>query len=725
MNNMTRPGASTGLDQQRRAVRRNPNDANAHALLGLALLQQRELEEGVACLQRALRLDRGIRDLQAVLAPALMELGRHDEAAETYRAALRHQDSPDLHQDLSVALLGAGRKEEAEASARRAVELSPDTPAFLLTLASALHAQGKAEETVAALGQALALDPEQPNVHMDLGEQLLRLKRFDEATGHYEAVLAARPDSIKALKGLGICHDNLKRHKEAVACFEGALAQTPEDVHTLINLSNALRSSNDLGASLTVLRRAEALAPDDQAVLRGLLHTSFSIGEWEEALRLARSVYETHPSPETHSAFLFILSHCTFDPDELTREHVGFGTRWEAPLAALRQPHANLPDPQRPLKIGFVSADLRNHAVASFIMPIFEVLKDSTQLQLFAYHNHLSEDPVSDRLRACTAGWRNIRELDDEAAERLIREDGIDILIDLSGHSALNRLPLFARRPAPVQATWIGYAGTTGMQAMDYILCDQFLVPEGRYENQFTEQIVRLPLGTPFMPEVNAPPVSPLPAKRNGYLTFGSFHRASKLSRHVIAQWAKLLHAIPDSRILLGGMQAGIDDVMLGWFDDEGIARERLLLRPRAPLYEYLKQHDDVDICLCPFPYGGSTTIGHALWMGVPTLATVGATNPSHSPAPFLTHLGLNSFFTEDEETYVRLGLFLSQNLDALAAMRATMRERFLKSMLGYPGVTAAAMELGLRQMWARWCAGEPAAPIRVRLSDLVPEAQQ
>ncbi|RZA32807.1 MAG: tetratricopeptide repeat protein [Lysobacteraceae bacterium] len=725
MNNMTRPGASNGLDQQRRAVRRNPNDAAAHALLGLALLKGRELEEGVACLQRALRLDRGIRDLQAVLAPALLELGRNAEAAEAYRAALRHQETPDLHQDLGIALLRAGCNDEAEASARRAVELAPGTPRFLLTLASTLHAQDKVEETVAVLEQALALDPGQPDVHLDLGEQLLRLKRHADAAGHYQAVLAVRPDNIKALGGHGVCHDNLKRHKEAIACFEAVLAQAPEDTHTLVNLSNALRNANDLGASLAALRRAEALAPDDQPMLRGLLHTCFSIGEWEEALRLARRVFETHPSPETHSAFLFILSHCTFDPDELTREHFAYGTRWETPLAALRPPHANLPDPQRPLRIGFVSADLRNHAVASFIMPIFEVLKDSAQLALFAYHNHASEDPVSDRLRACTAGWRSIVNLDDDAAERLIREDGIDILIDLSGHSAMNRLPLFARRPAPVQATWIGYAGTTGLRAMDYILCDQFLVPEGRYEDQFTEQIVRLPLGTPFMPEPGAPPVSPLPAQRNGYLTFGSFHRASKLSRHVIAQWAKLLHAIPDSRMLLGGMQAGIDDLVIGWFEQEGIARERLLLRPRAPLYDYLKQHDDVDICLCPFPYGGSTTIGHALWMGVPTLATVGATNPSHSPGPFLTHLGLNSFFTEDEETYVKLGVFLSQNLGALAAMRASMRDRFLKSLLGYPGVTAAAMELGLRQMWARWCAGKAAAPIRVRLSDLVPEQQQ
>jgi protein O-GlcNAc transferase len=260
---------------------------------------------------------------------------------------------------------------------------------------------------------------------------------------------------------------------------------------------------------------------------------------------------------------------------------------------------------------------------------------------------------------------------------------------------------------------------------MDYLLCDRFQLPEGRYDDQFSEQIVRLPMGTPFLPEVGAPPVNSLPALSNGYITFGSFHRASKLSRPVIARWARLLHAVPDSRMLLGGIQAGIDELLIGWFEAEGIARDRLLLRPRAPTNEYMAQHHEVDICLCPFPYTGSTTIGNALWMGVPTLATVGDTNPSYAATVFMSHLGLNTFITEDEETYVRLGVFLSQNLSALAAMRATMRDRFLKSVLGYPGVAAAGLELALRRMWQRWCEGEAPAALRIELSDLIPESAE
>jgi predicted O-linked N-acetylglucosamine transferase (SPINDLY family) len=277
-----------------------------------------------------------------------------------------------------------------------------------------------------------------------------------------------------------------------------------------------------------------------------------------------------------------------------------------------------------------------------------------------------------------------------------------------------------------VQASWIGYAGTTGLQAMDYYLSDQFALPEGRYDDQFTEQIVRLPLGALFTAGANAPALGPLPAASNGYLTFGSFHRANKLSRRVIALWAQLLRGVPDAKMLLGGLRDGDEDTLLHWFDGEGIDRSRLILRQRATLAAYQQQHHEVDICLSPFPYTGSTTLLHALWMGVPTLTTVGPTNPSHAIASALAHMGLSSFIADDEASYVRLGMFLSQNLPVLAQLRAGMRERFASSLLGYPGLASAGFEHALRLMWQRWCDALPPAPLRVRLADLtLPDEQQ
>jgi predicted O-linked N-acetylglucosamine transferase (SPINDLY family) len=720
----TAPGA-TELDQHRRAVRLNPRDANAHALLGLALLRQRELAEGVAGLRRALELNPKVKGLHAVLAAALFELEQFEEAAAAYRQALRFQDAADLHQGLADALLRLGRAGEAEPSARQATELAPNDTGVLLTLASVLHAERRNEDLIAVLQRVLALEPDNIDARYDLGHLLYGQHRYAEALACHREVLVRDPAHLQARRYQALCLRGLRQGADAVAAFEDAIALAPDDAQLLADLGATLQSEGKVPQAMQALRRALALEPDNVMGLRALIHCHFTLGEWEDALRLARDAMKIDTSADAHSMLLFILSHSCLDAGELTREHFAYGERWETPLLAMRQPHANLRDPQRQLRIGIVSADLYHHAVTRFVAPVFEVLKDSPQLALYVYYNNTVEDEMTRKLRSEAAAWHPILHLDDEAAERQIRADGIDILIDLSGHSASNRLPLFARKPAPLQATWIGYAGTTGLQAMDYILCDRFLVPGGRYDSQFTEKIVDLPLGAPFLPDPGAPPVNPLPAQTNGYLTFGSFHRASKLSRGVIAQWAKLLHAVPDARMLLGGLQAGIDDVLVDWFEAEGIPRERLLLRERSNIHDYLKQHYEVDVCLSPFPYTGATTVGHALWMGVPTLTTVGATNPSHAAATFMAHLGLGTFITEDEATYVRLGVFLSQNTGALAAMRASMRDRFVKSVLGYPGVAAAGLELALRKMWRRWCEGEAPARLRVDLSELSPESAE
>jgi predicted O-linked N-acetylglucosamine transferase (SPINDLY family) len=723
MNAVLQPVQAAELEQQRRVLRLNPRDANAHALLGVTLLRHGQVEDGAASLVRALELNPKLRGLHGILGAAYAELQRDADAAAYYAQALRFQDdAADLHQGLAHALLRLGRPLDAEASARRAVELAPGSVQALLCLSTVLHAQQRFDDTIAVLRDVLALDPAHVDARYDVGGLLHRQHRYAEAIACYRDVTAVRPDHLAALRHMGLAQRTLRQYREAIDCLERAYALTPADANLLTDLGATYHESGALLKAAAMLRRALELDPDNEHALRALSHTAFTLGEWKEALALSRRVLEVAPDPYAHSMMLFILSHCCLDPDELTREHFAYGERWAEPLRSTWEPHLNERDPQRPIRVGIVSADLYNHAVTRFIAPVIEALHDSTHVELHIYYNNTIEDAMSRHMRTQVAGWTSIYEVDDETVARQIRADGMDILIDLSGHSALNRLPLFARRPAPVQATWTGYAGTTGMEAMDYVLCDQFLVPEGRYDDQFREQIVRLPLGAPFLPDTSAPDVNPLPALANGYLTFGSFHRASKLSRDVVAQWARLLHAVPNAKMLLGGMQDGADDNLIGWFEQEGIARERLLLRPRAPMGEYLRQHYDVDVCLCPFPYTGSTTIGHALWMGVPTLATVGATNPSHASVCFMAHLGLSTFITEDEDTYVKLGVFLAQNTQALAAMRASMRERFLNSVLGYPGVASAGIELALRRMWQHWCSGAPAAPLRVRLADLAPE---
>jgi hypothetical protein len=290
-----------------------------------------------------------------------------------------------------------------------------------------------------------------------------------------------------------------------------------------------------------------------------------------------------------------------------------------------------------------------------------------------------------------------------------IRADGIDILIDLSGHTRNNRLLTFARKPAPIQASWIGYPGTTGLQAMDYYLADRFLLPPGLFDGQFTEKIVRLPGTAPFCPAQESPPVNALPALTNGCITFGSFNRLNKITRPVVALWSRLMSAVPGSKMLMGAMPEGDDHSgLIDWFAREGIARERLSFHPRSGIAAYLELHHQVDICLDTFPYNGGTTTLHAIWMGVPTLTLAGGTVPARQGAALLGHVGLEEFVAQDAADFVRKGLRWTGDVAALAELRSGLRERFAHSALGRPELIAAGLESALRTMWQRWCAGLP-----------------
>ena len=339
-------------------------------------------------------------------------------------------------------------------------------------------------------------------------------------------------------------------------------------------------------------------------------------------------------------------------------------------------------------------------------------------LSLHAYYNHAVEDVVTKRLRGYFSQWHAIAHLSDAALAQKIADDGIDILIDLSGHTGSNRLLCFARKPAPVQASWIGYPGTTGLRAMDYYLADRYFLPPGVFDSQFTEKLVYLPADAPFLPDETAPPVNALPALSNGFVTFGSFSRISKLSRSAIALWSRLLRALPDARMLLGGMpREGEYDSLIDWFVQEGIARERLRFLPRYSMADYLALHHQVDMCLDTFPFTGCTTTNHALWMGVPTLTLAGRTVPGRQGAALMGHAGLGAFVATDAADFQEKGLHWADDLVALADIRAGLRARIEQSPIRRPEVIAAGVERAFRIMWQRWCAGQAPESMDVSMS--------
>ncbi|WOD17916.1 O-linked N-acetylglucosamine transferase family protein [Paraburkholderia kirstenboschensis] len=591
------------------------------------------------------------------------------------RGAKNSAPSPRQMEEV-VMLFNSGRIAEAAAAAQSLTKHFPTHPIGWRVLGVAMHALGRHDDAVEPLRQAVELDANDIQAGGVLADILRMNGAFDEAEGLSRRLLALNPVYVEAHRVLGMI----------------------------------LHAQGRLGEAEASCRRAIELWPDASETHNTLGTVHLDQGRTLDAEACFRRALEIQPDNAfAHHNILFCLSHNReIDAAALFAQHCHFAQQFEAPLRPAWPRHTNPRDPARQLRIGLVSADLFHHAVSTFVEPVLAHLAGNEHLSLHVYYNFTREDQITQRLHGYVSTWQSVWGMSDAALAEKIRADGIDILIDLSGHTARNRLLTFARKPAPIQASWIGYPGTTGLAAVDYYLADRFLVPAG-FEDQFTEKIARLPAVAPFQPPAVSPPINLLPALRNGYVTFGSFNRLNKLHPDVIALWAKLLRALPDARMVVGGMPEDGSDGGLGeWFAAEGIARERLDFRPRAALAAYMQQHHHVDICLDTFPYAGGTTTLHALWMGLPTITLPGSTAASRGGPMSLAQVGLDAFIAQDKEDFVQKGLYWASNLSELAELRTGLRERCAQSAMFQPATIAAGLAGALRVMWQRWCAGEP-----------------
>ncbi|WP_175886352.1 tetratricopeptide repeat protein [Burkholderia sp. BCC0044] len=574
-----------------------------------------------------------------------------------------------------TALFNRGRNSEAIALARELVAAYPTDAASWRALTVSLYRDHRYRETIDAGYELIKREPHDLMTRTLLAEALRTADRSTEAETQCRHIIAMQPDNAEGHRILGLVLHSLRRHDEAIAAC----------------------------------RRAVELAPQVASMHSALGFLLLDQGASIEAIQWLRRAIEINPMDSiTHSSLLFCLIHDNSIDDELLmREHRAFGKLHEARVKPIR--HTNRRDPRRKLCVGLVSGDLFNHAVSSYLAPTVRYLADDPSLSLHFYSNHLFEDHVTATLREQADSWTDATVLNDDAFADKIRRDGIDILIDLSGHTGHNRLPVFARKPAPVQASWIGYPGTTGLNSVDYVLSDRFFSPPGLLDSQFVEKLVRLPAVAPFSPPPHCPPVNGLPALHAGHVTYGSFNRLNKLRPEVIALWAKVLRADPLARMVIGAIGQDRDQrTYVDWFAAEGISAQRLTFQPRAQTAVYLQQHHHVDICLDTFPYAGSTTTLNALWMGVPTVTISGRKLPSRGSEAWLSHLGLDEFISNDADDFVDRSLALSKDLGRLSALRASMRERCLASPAFQPATIAAGLSTAWRTMWARWCTGEP-----------------
>lgn len=686
-------------------------------------------------------------ELKAVVDEVFNHAMQAHQAGEVSLASQLYHEilSVHAHHDLALhnlALIEWGPEASEEALAlalqrfQQAYQAMPEAWQLLSSYVTALAHCGQLETASNVLKQAQGHDAQQlTNLSAELGlevapksesasqsptqqtapseemqQALLALMDAQDYAGltqQLESLLREYPAWLDGWKWLS---DGLMlQKKDASEAAQQALALNPDDPREHCYYGLVLKSQGKLSAAAQAFAQAVALKPDYAAaynnwglVLKELGQAETAITKFEQALQLQPEY------AECFSNLLFCLSHVDgISPAQLLDLHQAYADRYEQPVKGQWPQHRNRKDTERILKIGFVSADFRAHSMAHFLLPILPLLAQQPMLQLYAYANQTLADDVTQQMQHSFAVWRSVDALSDAALAAQIMQDEIDILIDLSGHTSGNRLRTFALKPAPIQISWLGYLHSTGLSAMDYYLADALLAPTGLMEQQFTEQLVQLPVLGSFAPHPESPEINTLPALHNGYMTFGCFNRSNKITPETLHIWAELLHALPDSRLLIAGADDMDHDAFIAQgLEAEGIATTRLSFAGRCDVVTYLQRHQQVDICLDTTPSSGVTTTAHALWMGVPTLCLSAETLRGRGAMALMQHAGLQDWVATDVSDFVAKGLAFSQQIPALAALRTTLRTRLADSGLMQAGPVVQALVAAWQTMWQHWCAG-------------------
>jgi predicted O-linked N-acetylglucosamine transferase (SPINDLY family) len=697
------------VDCCRQALELKPDFVEAQFNLANALRDLGRLDEAVACYRRALELKPNLPEAHSNLGSVLKNQGHLDEAVAYHRRALHLKpDYAEAHSNLGNALQAQGKMDEAIACYRRALDLKPTFAEAHFNLGIALKEQGKLDEAVACYRCALQLNPNYAEAHNNLGAALSDQGKLDEALACYRRAVELKPDHAEAHSNLGNVLKDQGKLDEAVACHRRALDLKPDYAEGHINLGNVLRDQGHLDEAVASHRRALLIRPDYAEGYSNLGAVFKDQGRLDEAVACWRRALDLKPDfVVAHSNLVYSqLFSPDYDAQAIYEEHRRWSQQFAEPLRKLILPHANLPSPDRRLRIGYVSPDFRVHPVGRFLLPLLEA-HDHGGFEIFCYSSATMADAVTTCCQSCADTWRQVFNLSDQQLANTIRLDQIDILVDLSMHMAGNRLLVFARKPAPVQVTYLAYCGTTGLDTMDYRLTDSYLDPPGQDESCYTEQSIRLPeTYWCYQPVVKAPPVNNLPALRTGQVTFGCLNNHCKVTAPTLAVWSRLLQALPEARLVLHARQGSHRQRVVEFFASQHIEADRVEFMDLLPPAEYFQTYQRLDIGLDPFPCGGGTTTCDALWMGVPVVSLAGKTAVGRGGRSLLSNIGLADLVANDAENYVRIAVTLAQDQQRLADLRTTLRDRMQASPLMDGARFARHVEAAYRDMWRRWCEG-------------------
>lgn len=599
--------------------------------------------------------------------------------------------------------------EQAFAQAARLDPRSPDAHAYL---GLACMKQGKDEQAIAAFKTALDIQPRLVMALANLVALLHKLERQREALPYQERWLTAEPLSSSAHYSAAVLHQTLQQLQAARKHYEQALELGAGGISVYsahLNLGVVCYGLRDFDAAIAHSRQALASKPDCAVSYYNIGNAQKEQGRHDEAIASFEQALKLDPGfADAHGNILFCMNYVEgYDAQRIFACHIEWAERHAARYITAAS-HSNDRDPLRTLRIGYVSADFREHPVGFFLEGVLQY-HSAANCGIYCYFNSTQEDAVTARLRAHVPNWRQISALDDDAVAAMIRADGIDILVDLSGHTSGNRLLVFARKPAPVQVTWLGYCNTTGLGNMDYLLADAGVIPPDTAQ-RFSEQVLRLPGSyLCYVAPDYAPAVAPPPGIANGYVTFGCFNNLSKVTEAMLALWAEILRRVPDARFILKSKQLADPTVQQRYrdrFSAQGIAPERVILDSRHLDHaELLGYYGELDIALDTHPYSGVTTTCEALWMGVPVVTLAGERFISRNSAALLANVGLDDLVAGTPQQYVETAVALAGDGARLAQLRSAQRERFKASPLGNAPLFVQHLEAAYRDMWKKWCA--------------------
>ena len=736
-----------------RAVQLAPSHASAQNCLGVVQAQQGNYTQAVTTFQKALQHIPDSVEILNNLGLALSRQGENAQAIDCYRRVLsRGPNNPHGHYNLGLALKSAGDREEAAKHFREALRIQPDFVEAMNDLANTLVEQDRLVDAVALYQQALHVRPQYAEAHHNFGVVLTKLERFSEAidhyreavrfkpdfrdahnnlgsllardgrwseaAGHYYQVLRLQPNNTVAYTSVGRALAQQGKHAEALTFYQRALQLSPNEPLAHCDVGDALADMYELDQAVAAYKKALEIDPESADAHFKLSNVWLSKGRPTEAVASLRQALKFKPEmTQAQHNFLFSLNHDPdADLDEVFAEHRKWGK------ACCSEESLNVRSAEcevrsrkggdhgfrnsdselinRRLRIGYMSPDFRQHALNRYLQPVL-THHDREKFEVYCYSEVKKPDVVTAALQRLVHAWCSTRNVSDESVAAQIREDSIDILVDLAGHTAGNRLRVFALKPGPVQATWLGYLNTTGLATVDYRITDEVLDPPGQ-PTRDTEQLMRLPGGfCCFSPPTDAPDIGPLPALSRRYLTFGSLHSLFKLNARVLDLWCEVLRALPTSRLLIfrDTLAGTVVEHLRNEFTQRGIDPARLDLRTGSGAPGYLGIYSQIDVSLDVFPWTGGVTTCESLWMGVPMLSIAGPRPAQRNTAAILANVGLSQWAVTTPKEFVAKARSLPHELDQLSHLRGELRQRMTATICDAARFTRG-LEDAYRTMW-------------------------